>query len=415
MYFESSEMATSRWKALRSFEPTALVRMLEEIRRFHVRIADVATLNDARVERLRRLLAKTNESELEALAATLERLDILAIADLLAQESDPSIADKAVRVGAATRSSALAIRAWSFLVRVSLSSHLVRLLRRSFETGLSSAVVEAEGDARVRSWLEEEDVALRLLSDLEERGQTIDEWLGGLPRLETPIEPSTRLYDELRRRLLTHGGRSTLERHHHHLLRWVKELAAGQATLREDFSANYLKAFREGKRWDEWAADWISEQFGEPQPSLLTGFWRRLDRSAPGLPAEVAAWLALRRVKEFFGKIKDPHGRFEFWGSNFADHLVHAELVAEGEGLLMHLPPLAVMEFARPPNAAYVYPESLLGALQSLRSPIVESYKMRDKLLLRPSTGEPFRIIHLEGWQGRYLNDLRIYLRRRRS
>src|SRR5690606_10075651 len=181
---------------------------------------------------------------------------------------------------------------------------------------------------------------------------------------------------------LTHGSRATLLRHERDLLAWVEELAGdGHATLREDFAANYLRALRKPVRWERPVVDWICKNFDEPKVNLLTGFWRRLDQSTPGLPAAVASWLALQRVEAFFRSIRDPHGRFEFWHSNFASNLVHAELVAGGEGLLMHLPPIAVMEFAQPPNAAYVYPESILGRLQSLRSSSVDSYKMRERLL----------------------------------
>jgi len=398
------------WDSLRDYRPERLEQVREEIERYHTRRAELDEPETDRVERLRELLQATDDSEIGRLAGELERLDLMAVADLLLGEQDTIIIEKALSLSAAARLSDLVRRSWMLAVRTKPERSLVRLVSIGIENGLGQAI--APNATRVASWVRDGDLPLGLLLDLEAGGEPLLEWFDGLPALEVDIDRDGALMDELRVQLLTASQRRTLETHRGDLLGWVRELSSKtRSTLREDFTLHYLGKLREGRGWDEEIVDWILESFGEPDVARVVGIWRRLEDRSPGCVRDLASWLAMRRLEEWFDEVPDPHGRFEFWRSNFASSLIHAEAVAGREAILLHLPPIVVVEFAHVGNAAYLYPESQLSWLQSIRAARLDDYKNKDRLIRRPSRGEPYRIIHFQGWQLREAPELRRLIR----
>lgn len=402
------------WAELRDFEPQSLRAALATVEHHHRHLLEPPEPAEDQVEQLRALLAATPEAHIPALAGRLERSLLLAVPDLLATQLDEDLQRKAVQLGRRARLAAIVRRAWRLLVTGLTTVGLVRLLRGVIADGMGATLTSDEaGRGRLAAWLANDDLPVGLLNDLEERNEGLRGWVDRLPRLATPIDPESRLIAALRSRVLTHGRRASLVRFHDALLGWVEELARpAHASLNEGFAANYLKTLREGRGWQPDIVDWIVERFEKPDPDKPTGFWRRLDAASPGIIGEVASWLALRELEQFFDQIHDELGRFEFWRDHFGDRFLEVMLLADGQAALLRLPGVVVVEFGETGNAAYVYPESQLGWLKARRSPHVWTYKDKTRTETRPDA-RPFTIHHSGYWQDRASVEMNDLLRRR--
>ena len=353
-------------------------------------------------------------SQLPVLAGRLERADLLATADVLACETEKAITKRAIRLGVIAGLPGLSRRAWHLCVRDGGTPSLVRLLTLLDREGPGLAFLKGDAADRVRPWLRE-DLPSGLLVDLERSSVSPDSWRGRLPELTTPITRDSSLFLAVRRRVLTEGSSEILSRLGTVVLDWVQELSENShALLAEDFVAHYLAVFRPGHRWQGEIADWSTERFGTPELSKPVGIWRRIEEAEEGILKEFTSWLALRKLAKFFENVDDPEGRFEFWRENFAEFFESVDLVGRGVAAILHLPPVVVVEFAVPPNAAYVYPESRLRELRAVRSTDPIAYKDKSKLIRRRNAPEGYRIIHVPGWQVRALQTMHSLVSGRR-
>jgi hypothetical protein len=251
------------------------------------------------------------------------------------------------------------------------------------------------------------DLPARLLADLESSGMKYDRWCSDIDVAFPGWGVSAALTRLVRVQLLQSGSATTLALHESELLDWVIQLSEGNTHLLESFAANYIGTLESGHRWRKEVLDWLFDKLGQPSRKRLTGAWRRIDDIRPGVVAAILRWLALLKMEDFFREANDPHGRFEFWREHFSEHIIRATPVARGEAILLHMPPLAIVEFSEKGNAAYVYPESEHSRLVSRRNEPLAHYKDRDRLLRRSRNEEGYRILHNAGWQSANVGVLR--------
>ncbi|MEQ8693486.1 MAG: hypothetical protein RIC89_21930 [Pseudomonadales bacterium] len=361
------------------------------------------------------MLDHAMQDELPAIAARISKPLTLAIADLLLVQPNDHLNTKAVDLAKLCRRTALVGRCWRFIADISPQAGLVEVVRNGIEHELTHAITpDTRAYDRVEKWFASNDLPTNLLRDLEKDETTLDDWVGGLPELTCEIKLDSHLIDELKCRILSVGERPTLDRHKRNLLFWIESLSAdSRATLREHFAANYLDKLSEGKQWQEDIVDWVFKHFGKPIPGALVDHWRRIDRRSPGVVQALLSWLALRELERFFGEANDPHGRFKFWKENFANDFAEVRPLAQRQAMLLHIPPIAVVEFADVGNAAYVYPDSELSWLAVKTSYELAYYKNREKLIQKPSSSQEFRIIHSGGWQYSCVHDLKALIKPR--
>ena len=404
------------WADLRRFSPLQLQLKLAEIEALHKVLLESIELEPGLLEALRTKLEKTPNSEIAALAGTLSKRELVAIADLLVSRPGQDIEAKAVSLGTIIRVSGLISRSWKLIVDGGPQNALEKIIASGLRNGLSKGITFDESATnRVAAWFGSTGLIRSLLVDLDQSTTKLDAWFARLPSLTTKFTSDSELGKAMRMAVLTNGSKKLLMRHKNDLLPWMRdELQKSRSTLAEHFSANYLLQLREDKTWDDDIIDWIIDQLGAPRPEAPIDSWRRIDRRSPGVVRELASWLALRQLEKFFRDIKDPHGRFKFWRNNFSNDFAHVEPLAHREAMLLHIPPIAVVEFAHKGNAAYVYSERHLGWLSTVGYHDVDFYKRKDVLAKRPSDRSEFRIIHQKGWQNRYLNDLKSLVGRGR-
>lgn len=402
------------WGELGEFEPRMLVEALARIEQQHLQLLDPPAPSADRVGELREALIGTRTEEIPALAGRLDRTLLLASSDLLLAESEHEVVEKAVLLALSSQLKAIPRRAWKLSVEVHASAGLQSLLERSLVEATSPIVEDGDGLARLRAWFSRQDLPLAMMYDLESSGGDLEEWTSRLPRLSTPVGPDSPLADEVRSRLLTAAKMPTLLRFRDQLLPWVEELTEGvRASLPEDFSAHYLAELRPDRSWDESIVDWITERFGAPDPENQVAFWRRAEQREPEIVAELASWLALRKLRQFLDQIDDRHGRFEFWRGYFEDRFLDVKLLADGRAAMLRFPGVVVVEFGEVPNAAYVYPESALPWLMRRRGQNTDAYKDKERVEKRPSDGKPFTIHHIGNWQRRAYPEMTSLLDRR--
>ncbi len=409
-------MKTNPWTKLQEMEPVKLTISAQAVDALHQKTVEATAPPEGAVEKLRRLLMQTDEEDLGILLGQLARRELTAIADFLAGDPERVLREKAVILGTLAKFRPLTVRAWRLMVTGAPAKGLFSLLKQNVDAGLHDVIAEeAEDQKRIASWFEGDDLASGMFEEVESSGQSLDDWFNSLPITSTRVAKESRLLDEVELALLSKGSRSTLLNHKGQLVERAMRLHRdGYTRARERFIANYLLQFRQGQSWDENIVSWALKSFNpHPTPPNLVDFWRRVDSHSPGVVQEVLSWLALKRIERFFSQAKDPHGRFRFWRDNFAKDLVDAQLVADEAAVLLHIPPLAIVEFAEMGNAAYVYREAELRWLRTPGYHGVTYYKDRSKLIDRPSNGSEFRIRHQGDWQGRYLGDLKTVLRRR--
>ncbi|MCB9725557.1 MAG: hypothetical protein H6748_16030 [Spirochaetaceae bacterium] len=377
--------------------------------------ADLKNPDPTALEHLRELLSATPADIVPNLAGRLRRQELDLLADLVAIETISGIARKAVSLAAAAPSKRLARRCWHLLVTRGGSSQLTPLLKALTrdERFLSAVVPEIESRSRFDSWLSDDGLSVGLLGDLEGSQQRkVAAWLQDLPPLSEPIVEDSALFRELMTKLLTTGSRALLASQGTSTLeRW---LDASPTRVRHEFSIHYVVTFRADRAWSEDLADRVVREIGHPQANAKSTSWRSIEARSAGAGIDFANWIALRELKEFFGSIDDPHGRFKFWERGFGTQIVRVARVAEGEAAMLHIPPLLVIEFANKGYAAYVYAEQDWGHFESLRSKNPRVYQERKRLVRHPGNATPYRILHPEGWQSDASRTVTSLLRQRR-
>ena len=397
------------WADLQRFAPLQLQKKLAEVEAVHKVLVESGDLAPGLLEALRRKLEQTPSSDIPALAGTLSKRELVAIADLLVSRPGEEIESKAVSLGTTVKSGGLVARSWKLIIDGGSQSALEKIIASGLGKGLSGSITFDDlATNRVAAWFGSAGLMRNLLGDLERSTTKLGAWFAQLPSLTTEITSDSELGKALQMAILTDGSKILLMRHKSDLLPWMRdELSRSRSALPEHFSANYLLRMRDDKTWDADVIDWITGKLGVPKPEALVDSWRRIDRRSPGVVRELASWLALRQLEKFFRDIRDPHGRFKFWRDNFANDFAHVEPLAHREAMLLHIPPIAVVEFAHKGNAAYVYSQQHLDWLSAGGFHDVDYYKRRSALVKRPSDRSEFRIIHQKGWQRRYLSDLR--------
>lgn len=392
---------SNAWDALARFKPEKLAAAAQRVAEFHAVPADSSLpASPDVVSALRERLRATDLELIDELAGRLRRVEIHAVADLLAGREEASIVEKAVRLGLVSKVATLRKRSWRLAVEAGPSDGLHSILRGFADEGsLRSALELSSGDfERVQSWLGAPSIQEGLL--LDRRAHPTGDcayWRSLLPQTSPPIIQETPLWSAFRVVFLTQApaelliGEGVVS-----LLSMAKE--CGAAT-QEKFARHYLIELRSPRRWNEAVFEWISGRFGDLDLQNPVDFWRRTEQLSEGILRELAAWRALRTLESFFKSVRDPHGRFAFWKDRFGDQIVGAGTAAGGQAAYLHLPPLVVVEFANVGNAAYVYPDSNLGWIESRRSPVESSYKDRKRLARLPGSNAEARIIHSDGWQ----------------
>lgn len=403
------------WARLRNFKPTELQSAATLIGSLHSEVAAPSAPDTNVVEKLKRLLERSKLEELPILLSRLSRRELLAVADVLATSASTVIRTKAAKLGELSKYGPLTGRCWKMCVDRRANQHLVQVVRSGLAQGFWNSVCEDEGDlGRVKQWVAGDQLAEGLLEDIESRRSSLGAWFDTLPRLVHPLRTDSFLTEEIRSAVLTKGNRQTLTTHQSYLMPWVDDLSIkSRAGLKEAFASNYLAQLRNGQAWSDDIVDRLLNDLGRPPLGSLVDVWRRIDKRSPGVVKELLSWMAMRDLESFFRKARDPHGRFKFWRDNFRDNFASVRPLAGYQAMLLHMPPIIVVEFAEVGNAAYVYSERERSWLEKRGGFGVSYYKRRDNLLSRPSDGREFRIFHQKGWEGRYLNDLKVALRSR--
>lgn len=389
------------WDALARFTPEKLRAATQRAAELHAVPADASfPASPDVVAALRERLRATPLEQIDELAGRLRRVELHAVADLLAGREDESIVEKAVRLGLLSRLTTLRQRCWRLAVDTGPARGLHAILRGFADEGSLSSALELAGDdfERVQGWIEAPSIQEGLLLDRRARpAGDCAHWRSLLPQTPAPITPETPLWSAFQVAFLTQAPAELL----------VSEGAApllsmasecGAAT-QEEFARHYLIELRPSRRWNETVFNWIANRFGGLDYRNPVDFWRRTEQLSEGILRELAAWRALQTLQSFFNSIRDPHGRFAFWKDRFGDQIVGAGTVAGGQAAYLHLPPLVVVEFANVGNAAYVYRDEHLTWVESRRSPIENSYKDRARLARLPGSKTEARIIHSDGWQ----------------
>ncbi|MGE5580222.1 MAG: EH signature domain-containing protein [Bacillota bacterium] len=160
---------------------------------------------------------------------------------------------------------------------------------------------------------------------------------------------------------------------------------------------NYLSGIDEGKH-QAFIMEHILQVLGRPETHNPR--WADMQQISKD---RFMRWLSLKTISEFFARVGD-NQRFEFW-RQFSDAFVDARVikVRDADAAFLVFGTIAVVEFARQGNAAYIYPRAFYD--ENLRDFAVRARPVYYESQLKTS-GHIRRLIHSGAWQYNNYGDI---------
>jgi hypothetical protein len=370
--------------ALENFAPAHLLGVLPTLREAHPRLGTQERVPGSELlQRVRtRLLQAPTASALAALASRMQPAELRATLHLIALDDMTLIRSRALLVANKRPRKDLLPLAWRLLVehypRQELEEHFRSAARLFGLSGLASTYQQK----RVTAWLTESSLDAEITADFgRSSARDLDGWLetGGIPS-------RAGLTRAVWARVLTQGSAGTLAQMRQDLL--VSRAATFPTAVQQAFGRHYLTVLQGRRRWAEVVLVWIWRQFGVPAKTTDQGpFWRQVPEPVRD---EFRRWTQEQTLAEFFTRVGDTGGRFQFW-RQYSSRWVEVYAALDDRVMVIDFGSVGVVEFAQVGNAAYVYDGGDFHRILSDNPRFLGDFKdiMRARC----------RILHFTGWQ----------------
>lgn len=381
---------------LAQFHPRHLVQALEVVRSGHPHLDSVHDIPPTHLlDAVRRKLAETTTGNLEKLALELSPKEMLAVLQLLALPEEEIIHNRAEIVLAKRPRKDLLRPAWNIVLHqfpVRRVESVMRTLGPIF--GWGQLGKGPQDRARFERWFLRADLETGILSDfLDSNDRDLARWMK-----DRGVPAESHLHSGIWRAVLTRANRDLLMRlDHSELLRRAKRETV---VVQDAFAIGYLVKLVSPGEWQQAVLEDIRSRCGiPPEGEGQTAFWRKVEGP---LREKFRRWAIEKTLKDYFDSIKDPHGRFEFWGS-LLPHIKNAASHKYLPVAFIDFGKFGVVEFPYKGNAAYVYPIDEFNRIKSKRAYSVNAYKelaATNRQIVGEIRGG--RILHFDGWEYRY-------------
>ncbi len=380
---------------LGNFEPTRTLAVLEKIRRDHPqRISRELPPPASLIDNIRRKLLECPSDRLELLATGLGDVHIRAVLQLFVQDDEELVHERCEYVLLRRVAPWLQELMWSALVMHYPLVRLERVIGMAVETRRTDEPAICQNLRRWLSWGKLPEAIVRDYANGELR--PFEAWLEerGMPAVSA-------LHRAAWRYVLTQAPTDILRGFP---APWLCErLSSEPMEIQRSGARHYLCTLEKRANWAPTILEWIRKRYGLPlKGTHQREFWKRVPEP---VRKEFRRWAMERELEQYFKRVRDPHGRFEFW-REFLDEIEEIILPLGDAAMLINFGSFGVAEFSDSGNAAYVYSAVVFRGIASQ-----QHYSVRD---LKLYGEEKFRIIHREGWQLNYRPHIEALIRRGR-
>lgn len=381
------------------FKPVQLLKTEVEVLASHPNTADSAPdIKPDILQVMRHRLLSTPDEEIPVFARGLSPKELIAILHLLSlEEEDSKVIDRGKKVIWHRQRRDLVIRAWRLFLNHYPIDSIQFVLRLLVSRHRCFWMKNQDNAAKWDKWLSAKSVTREILKDIEASGIVdIEEFI---ENLEIPRGSS--LEKALWREILVEAsallirkiGASTL----------MRRAQEEQEKYQRRFASNYLCRLKKRSEWTTQVLSWIRDKYNVPRRrDNQNHFWQNIPEE---IRTEYLRWANETKIREFFERIHDPHGRFLFW-KDFMDQIEQVDVVVENQAMVMDFGHFGVVEFSEVGNAAYIYNRKHFAAIRNIHfyAP-ASAYKNAETAYNR--------IIHRSGWQYDWRGIIKDLLRRR--
>ncbi len=376
-----------------------LLAALERVRVQHpIRRGEKVETSKTIVDEVRDLLERTELNKLNKLSFQFDLIKLLACVEIVANDRDGDIADKAATVASLRPRDAMLIKGWFKLVSFYPNLLLEKLLKHLIENlGFSALENHEKVSKHIPHWFLADKLSSGILRDynLRSNSATLDQYMS-----EHLFSTQDGLYSTVWFELLTKGTRSDLIRQVSRRI-LVEMHNRQKASERIEIGQHYLNTLNNLDEWHENILKYILAKWGKPNSPHETQkkesrFWSLVHQSAKD---EFRRWLMLEEVETFF-----EGERADFWR-----HYVNSKFIRDvnnilgGEGFMLDFGHFGVIEFKNVGNAAYIYPREIFRKFWSSAEFWTNSpshFKELSKTVRsKRMSGWDGRILHHAGWE----------------
>ena len=375
-----------------------LTEVLKRVREEHpVRGHFEVDLSKSVLEEVRESLASCSLNEIPRLAHGFDLKRILACLEILVNDRQDEIAEKAAKVLRVRPRDQVIYRGWFKLIN-SYRHELLEQTLRDLISHKGFSVLEASDKVSERApfWFVSTLLVQGIVRDYErtEKKSNLDNYLQS-----NLLEPEQGVFREAWRQLLKKGSpKSLLKEDPQRIL--VEYRKVDNAPLISEFCQHYLMALKSRESWDDHILEFIRKKFSEPllegpKDGLETPFWKKI--SEP-VKQEYRTWLMLQQVEEFF-----EGERAAFWkGFVELGRIRRVREILGGDGFMLDFFRFGIIEFKHVGNAAYVYPREIFDFYwnQARYKGHPSLFKDKERTLRHQAYRTwDGRIIHRENWK----------------
>jgi hypothetical protein len=378
-----------------SFRPRQLLKAVEHVRRDHPDSeVSTKTVSADLINQLRTKLRSVHKSQLNSLADRLLPRELKAALQLLCMNEDELIHERADAVLHHRLRKDLVKPAWRFLLANYPLDRLESLLRFFLSHFGNDCIGGTEYGFRIQRWFSAKRLVSGLLEDFEEfPRRDVEGWFR-----DARIPEWAQLRPAFWRNLLCNASKNLINALGHEVL--LDYARRETVSIQRGFAFNYLVQLGGRELWSAILLRWIRDQFGVPsRGNGQTHFWRRIPEE---IRLEFRRWINETTIRQFFDRVRDPHGRFKFW-EELIDEIEEAEVVLSNEAMLMDFGKFGVVEFSEKGNAAYVYGRTTFQRFKMMNF-------LRSVNDLKDQTIAEDRIIHRGPWEEKYRPKIKHFL-----